>query len=85
MVLGARVDIVGPAGRRGIAVEELFREDGAGHLSLERGELVAAVELPPASGWKTAYVKARASATRSISRSRGSPSPCAVRETGSPA
>ena len=23
------------------------------------GELVAAVELPPASGWKTAYVKAR--------------------------
>ena len=59
MVLGARVDIVGPAGRRGIAVEELFREDGAGHLSLERGELVAAVELPPASGWKTAYVKAR--------------------------
>jgi len=59
MVLGARVDIVGPAGRRGIAVEELFREDGAGHLSLERGELVAAVELPPASGWKTAYAKAR--------------------------
>lgn len=59
MVLGARIDIVGPAGRRGIAAEALFREDGAGHLNLEHGELVAAVEIPPADGWKTAYAKAR--------------------------
>ena len=27
-------------------MEELFREDGAGHLSLGRGELVVAVEVP---------------------------------------
>ncbi|HMY78341.1 MAG TPA: 4-hydroxybenzoyl-CoA reductase subunit beta [Thauera aminoaromatica] len=59
MVLGARVEIAGPAGRRSLAVEELFREDGAGHLSLGRGELVVAVEVPPASGWRTAYAKAR--------------------------
>lgn len=59
MVLDARVEIVGPAGRRTLAVAELFRESGAEHLALDQGELLAAVELPPANGWKAAYAKAR--------------------------
>lgn len=59
MVLDARVEIVGPAGRRTPAVAELFRESGAEHLALDQGELLAAVELPPANGWKAAYAKAR--------------------------
>lgn len=59
MVLDARAELVGPTGRRSVAVAELFREDGAGHLALNRGELVAAVEVPPADGWTAAYAKAR--------------------------
>ena len=59
MVLDARAEIVGPGGRRSVAVAELFSEDGAEHLTLKPGELVAAVEVPPAAGWKAAYAKAR--------------------------
>lgn len=59
MVLDARVDIVGPSGSRSVAAAEFFREDGAHHLALEQGEVVAAVEVPPARGWKAAYTKVR--------------------------
>lgn len=59
MVLDARAEIVGPSGRRTVAVAELFCESGAEHLTLDRGELLAAVEVPPAGGWKAAYAKAR--------------------------
>ena len=59
MVLDARAEIVGPSGTRTIAVAELFREHGAEHLALQQGELLAAVEVPPVNGWRTAYTKVR--------------------------
>lgn len=59
MVLGAQAEIAGPAGIRTIAVAELFRESGADHLALAPGELLAAVTVPPAKGWRAGYAKVR--------------------------
>jgi len=46
MVLGAKVEIEGLAGRRCIPLEELYVEDGRAHLALTAGEFVLAVQLP---------------------------------------
>jgi 4-hydroxybenzoyl-CoA reductase subunit beta len=59
MVLNASAEIVGPKGLRQIAMADLFREDGSGHLTLEAGEVLATVLVPPATGWKAAYSKVR--------------------------
>jgi 4-hydroxybenzoyl-CoA reductase subunit beta len=58
MVLGGEVEIAGPAGRRRIALSELYVEDGAAHLALGAQELVAAVHLP-ANPPLSAYTKVR--------------------------
>ncbi len=57
LVHEAEVEIAGPGGRRRIALEDLYRNDGAAHLCLEPGELVVAVHLP-ARG-PSAYAKMR--------------------------
>jgi 4-hydroxybenzoyl-CoA reductase subunit beta len=61
LVLDATVEIVGPAGTRRSPLAELYLDDGARHLSLAPGEIVAAVRVPaqPASA-RTGYRKARA-------------------------
>ncbi len=59
MVLDARAEIVGPAGKRTVPVAQLFRESGAEHLTLEKGELLAAIEVPPTGAWSAAYSKVR--------------------------
>ncbi|MGE5548548.1 MAG: 4-hydroxybenzoyl-CoA reductase subunit beta [Solirubrobacterales bacterium] len=59
MVLGAEAEIAGPAGPRRLPIAELFRESGAGHLTLAAGELVVAVRVPPADGWRAGYAKVR--------------------------
>lgn len=59
MVLDAQAEIVGPSGKRILPLAQLFRENGGDHLALEKGEVLAAVLVPPADGWKTAYVKVR--------------------------
>jgi len=59
MVLDARVEIVGPAGKRSLSIAELFREVGSDHLTLTHGELLAAIEVPPLKDWQAAYSKAR--------------------------
>jgi 4-hydroxybenzoyl-CoA reductase subunit beta len=46
LVLGAKIDIVGPQGRRQIPLSGLYVEDGKAHLTLADGELVVAVHLP---------------------------------------
>lgn len=61
LVLGAQVEIVAPAGQRVAPLAELYRDDGARHLALGRGEFVSAVRVPgPAPGLRSAYRKARA-------------------------
>jgi len=58
MVLGADVEIAGPAGRRRIALHRLYVEDGKAHLALAPGELVVAANVPPRTP-PSAYDKVR--------------------------
>jgi len=59
IVLGAEAEIAGPGGRRTIPLAELFVEDGARRLTLEAGEWLTAVVVPPPGRWRAAYEKAR--------------------------
>lgn len=58
LVLGAQIEIAGPAGRRRIALSELYHEEGRTHLTLAAGELIVAVEVP-ATAARCAYAKER--------------------------
>ncbi|RAU21187.1 4-hydroxybenzoyl-CoA reductase subunit beta [Paramagnetospirillum kuznetsovii] len=58
MVLEAEAEIVGPNGKRMAPMASLFKEDGAEHLALAQGEVLAAV-IVPATDWIAAYVKVR--------------------------
>jgi 4-hydroxybenzoyl-CoA reductase subunit beta len=60
LVLDAEVDLICKDGTRRLAsLEDLYRDDGAAHLTLDPGEIVAAVQLPPARG-RSGYAKLRA-------------------------
>lgn len=58
IVLGAEIEILGPAGRRRIPLGDLYAEDGRAHLKLAPGELVICVRLPAAPP-PSAYAKVR--------------------------
>jgi len=56
LALGARVRIVGPAGRRSLGLGNFFT--GPGRTALKRGELVTGIQLPaPDSRTGSAYVR----------------------------
>jgi 4-hydroxybenzoyl-CoA reductase subunit beta len=57
--LGARVRLVGPAGERMLPIPALYRDDGIAYLSKRQDEVLAEVVLPPADGWRSAYLKLR--------------------------
>jgi 4-hydroxybenzoyl-CoA reductase subunit beta len=60
LVLGAEVELVSARGTRRIPLAELYRDDGAAHLTLSRDEVLACVRLPAASpGLRCGYRKAR--------------------------
>jgi 4-hydroxybenzoyl-CoA reductase subunit beta len=68
MVLGAEVDLLGPAGRRSLALADLYighaRHDGAGgdgknFLALAPGEMVTGVRAAGNPGLRTGYDKIR--------------------------
>ncbi len=59
MVLGAEVELAGPGGARRLPLAEMYREDGAAHLALEPGEILAAVHVPAAPGLRAGYAKTR--------------------------
>jgi carbon-monoxide dehydrogenase medium subunit len=56
--LGARVTVVGPAGERSIAVEDLF--SGYFETVLGRNELIAELIVPPQGQKRSAYLKCTA-------------------------
>ena len=58
LVHDAEVEIAGPDGRRRLPLAELYRDDGAAHLTLTPQELLVAVHLPAASR-RSAYKKVR--------------------------
>jgi len=57
--LGARVRLVGPDGERTIPLGALYRDDGIEYLGKRRDEIVSELLLPPADGWRSAYLKLR--------------------------
>lgn len=57
--LGARVRLVGPEGERTIPMAALYRDDGIQYLAKRADEIVAEILLPPADGWRSAYLKLR--------------------------
>ena len=60
LALGAEIEIAGPSGTRTAPLATLYRDDGAAHLTLAQGELLAAVRIPePAAGQRLGYRKAR--------------------------
>jgi len=60
LVLGAAVDLASERGTRRIALAELYRDDGAAHLTLARDEVLTAVRIPAApAGQRSGYRKAR--------------------------
>jgi len=59
IALGARVRVRTADGERVRDLASLYREDGIRHLDLGRDEIVTEVELPPADGWRSTYLKLR--------------------------
>jgi 4-hydroxybenzoyl-CoA reductase subunit beta len=59
IALDASVRIVGPTGTRDVSLADCYREDGIRYLTLEPGEVVTEVRLPPGDGWRSTYLKQR--------------------------
>jgi 4-hydroxybenzoyl-CoA reductase subunit beta len=55
--LGASVRLAGPKGERVIPISALYRDDGIQYLAKQPGEVLTAIELPPADGWRSTYLK----------------------------
>ena len=64
LVYGAEVELASAQRVRRIPLADLYRDDGAAHLTLAPDELLVAVHLPPvAAGTVSAYRKARVRGT----------------------
>ena len=69
MTLGAEVDLIGPAGRRTLPLQQLYigharhdgstEGDGKNYLALRPGEIVVGVRAPHEPGLRSAYDKIR--------------------------
>ena len=57
--LGASVKLAGPKGERVIPISALYQDDGIQYLHKQPGEVVTAIALPPADGWRSTYLKLR--------------------------
>jgi 4-hydroxybenzoyl-CoA reductase subunit beta len=57
--LGAQIRLVGPAGERTVPIAALYRDDGIQYLSKRADEILTEIVLPPAEGWRSAYLKLR--------------------------
>jgi 4-hydroxybenzoyl-CoA reductase subunit beta len=57
--LGARVRLVGPSGERTVPLAALYRDDGIEYLAKRADEILTEIVLPPADGWRSAYLKLR--------------------------
>lgn len=59
MAVGATLVVVGAAGRRELAVADLYRDDGIEYATLRPGEVIVSVELPDPAGWRSSFWKIR--------------------------
>ncbi len=61
LVLDAQIELVTSRGARRMALDDLYRDDGAAHLAIGRDELITRVIVPqPGPGVVTGYRKTRA-------------------------
>ncbi len=59
IALGARVDLVSTQGSRTVAMADLYRNDGIDYLARRPDEVLTAIRLPAADGWRSTYWKVR--------------------------
>lgn len=60
LALDARLRLLGPAGRRELAIRDLYRFNGMDHLAIAPGELLTEVVVPlPGPGFRGSYTKLR--------------------------
>jgi 4-hydroxybenzoyl-CoA reductase subunit beta len=59
IALNAQVHLLGPTGERIMPLHNLFREDGIVYLGRRHDEILTQIDVPPATGWRMAYVKLR--------------------------
>ncbi len=59
IVLDAEAIVASAAGTRRLKIADLYRENGAEHLTLAPGEVLAAIVLPPQGNRHAGYVKIR--------------------------
>jgi 4-hydroxybenzoyl-CoA reductase subunit beta len=57
--LGAGVSLRSAERERRVSIADLYRNDGIEYLTRQRNELLTAVHLPDAAGWRSAYWKLR--------------------------
>jgi len=59
LALSASVRLVSQAGERWLALADLYNNDGIAYLHRRPDEIVASVQLPPLTGWRSTYLKLR--------------------------
>src|SRR6266508_480753 len=59
LALHAEITLVSAQATRRIALSDLYRNDGIHYLTRRPGEILTAVHVPPADGWRSAYWKLR--------------------------
>ncbi|MGE5243137.1 MAG: FAD binding domain-containing protein [Betaproteobacteria bacterium] len=59
IALGASVSLVSAEGARRIPLEDLYQNDGIHYLTRKPTEILTAVHLPRADGWRSTYWKLR--------------------------
>jgi 4-hydroxybenzoyl-CoA reductase subunit beta len=57
--LGARARLIGAGGERTVPIAALYQDDGIQYLAKRPDEVLADLLLPPADGWRSAYLKLR--------------------------
>ena len=58
--LGREVRLAGPRGERTIPSPTLYQDDGIQYLTKQPDEILTEIVLPPADGWRSAYLQAAA-------------------------
>ena len=59
VAIGAQVTLLSTRGARRIPAADLYRDDGIDYLTKDPDELLTAIHLPPANGWRASYHKLR--------------------------
>jgi 4-hydroxybenzoyl-CoA reductase subunit beta len=59
LALHAEITLVSAQATRRIALSDLYRNDGIHYLTRRPDEILTAVHVPPADGWRSAYWKLR--------------------------